>query len=119
MVAGTAKEHDVAVTFEGGDLTKVAEIERMFERIAESGPVDILVNNAGIQHVARIENFPVDRWDAVIALNLSAVFHATRLALPAMQKKNWAGSSTSPRPMGSWPRPRSRPTLPPSTRSSA
>jgi 3-hydroxybutyrate dehydrogenase len=89
MVAGTAKEHDVAVTFEGGDLTKVAEIERMFERIAESGPVDILVNNAGIQHVARIENFPVDRWDAVIALNLSAVFHATRLALPAMQKNNW------------------------------
>jgi 3-hydroxybutyrate dehydrogenase len=51
--------------------------------------VDILVNNAGIQHVARIENFPVERWDAIIAINMSSAFHATRLALPAMQAKNW------------------------------
>ena len=53
------------------------------------GRVDILVNNAGIQHVARIENFPVERWDAIIAINLCSAFHATRLALPAMQKANW------------------------------
>jgi 3-hydroxybutyrate dehydrogenase len=51
--------------------------------------VDILINNAGIQHVARVENFPVERWDAIIAINLSSAFHATRLALPAMQKANW------------------------------
>jgi 3-hydroxybutyrate dehydrogenase len=51
--------------------------------------VDILVNNAGIQHVAKIENFPVERWDAIIAINLSSAFHATRLALPAMQAANW------------------------------
>ena len=55
---------------------------------AEFGQVDVLVNNAGIQHVARIENFPVDKWDAIIAINLSSAFHATRLALPAMQAAN-------------------------------
>ena len=55
----------------------------------EFGRIDILVNNAGIQHVARIEDFPVERWDAVIAINLTSAFHATRLALPAMRKANW------------------------------
>src|SRR5207245_6805589 len=53
------------------------------------GAVDILVNNAGIQHVAPVEEFPVDKWNAIIALNLSAAFHTTRLALPAMKKKGW------------------------------
>ena len=89
LVSNLAAEFEVKVDFEGGDLSKVAEIEALFARIDAKGPVDILVNNAGIQFVSRIENFPVERWDAVIALNLSAVFHATRLALPAMQKKNW------------------------------
>jgi 3-hydroxybutyrate dehydrogenase len=56
---------------------------------ATFGQVDILVNNAGIQHVARIEDFPVDRWDAIIAINLTSAFHASRLALPAMQRSNW------------------------------
>jgi 3-hydroxybutyrate dehydrogenase len=56
---------------------------------ATFGSVDILVNNAGIQHVARVENFPVEKWDAILAINLSSAFHATRLALPAMQAKNW------------------------------
>jgi 3-hydroxybutyrate dehydrogenase len=51
--------------------------------------VDILVNNAGIQHVARIENFPIERWDAIIAINLSSAFHATRVALPGMLANNW------------------------------
>ena len=56
---------------------------------AQFGRVDILVNNAGIQHVARIENFPIERWDAIIAINMSSAFHATRLALPAMQAADW------------------------------
>ena len=56
---------------------------------SEFGGVDILVNNAGIQHVAAIEDFPAERWDAIIAINLSSAFHTTRLALPAMRRKNW------------------------------
>jgi 3-hydroxybutyrate dehydrogenase len=62
----------------------------MFEAVlGEFGSVDILVNNAGIQHVAPIDEFPVEKWDAIIAVNLSAAFHTTRLALPAMKRKRW------------------------------
>ena len=76
----------VKVAYHGADMSKPAEIEAMMKfAAAEFGQVDILVNNAGIQHVARIESFPVEKWDAVIAINLSSAFHATRLALPAMQ----------------------------------
>ncbi len=90
LVDTIAKDNGVKVVFEGGDLSKVADIETLMQRCAEQhGGVDILVNNAGIQHVARIEDFPVERWDAIIALNLSAVFHATRLALPTMKRRNW------------------------------
>ncbi len=80
----------VKVAYHGADMSKPAEIEDML-RYASSqfGRVDVLVNNAGIQHVARIENFPVERWDAIIAINMSSVFHATRLALPAMQASGW------------------------------
>jgi 3-hydroxybutyrate dehydrogenase len=78
------------VVYHGADMSKPAEIEAMMTFAAEQfGQVDILVNNAGIQHVARIENFPVEKWDAILAINLSSAFHATRLALPAMQKANW------------------------------
>ena len=71
-------------------MSKPAEIEEMMKfAAAEFGQVDILVNNAGIQHVAKIENFPIDRWDAIIAINMSSAFHATRLALPAMKTANW------------------------------
>jgi 3-hydroxybutyrate dehydrogenase len=71
-------------------MSKPAEIEDMMKyAAAEFGRVDILVNNAGIQHVSRIENFPVDRWEAIIAINMSSAFHATRLALPAMQAADW------------------------------
>jgi 3-hydroxybutyrate dehydrogenase len=71
-------------------MSKPAEIEDMVQYAAKTfGGVDILVNNAGIQHVARIEKFPVDRWDAIIAINMSSAFHATRLALPAMLERNW------------------------------
>ena len=80
----------VKVAYHGADMSKPAEIEAMMAFAAATfGQVDILVNNAGIQHVARIENFPVDRWDAIIAINLTSAFHASRLALPAMQKANW------------------------------
>ena len=80
----------VDVDFHGADLTKPAEIEDLIKATEQRfGGIDILVNNAGIQHVANVENFPVDRWDAVIALNLSSAFHTTRLALPGMKKRNW------------------------------
>lgn len=80
----------VKVAYHGADMSKPAEIEAMVAfAAAEFGRVDILVNNAGIQHVARIENFPVDRWDAIIAINMSSAFHATRAALPAMQAAGW------------------------------
>ena len=82
--------HGVKVGYHGADMSKPADIEAMMAyAAAEFGRVDILVNNAGIQHVARIEHFPVERWDAIIAINLSSAFHATRLALPAMREANW------------------------------
>jgi 3-hydroxybutyrate dehydrogenase len=80
----------VKVAYHGADMSKPAEIADMMAfASSQMGRVDILVNNAGIQHVARIEDFPVDKWDAIIAINLSSAFHATRLALPAMQAANW------------------------------
>lgn len=80
----------VEVAYHGADMCKPADIEAMMAFAAERfGRVDILVNNAGIQHVARVENFPPERWDAIIAINLSSAFHATRLALPAMQSAGW------------------------------
>ena len=80
----------VKVAYHGADMSKPAEIEAMMDFAAEQfGRVDILVNNAGIQHVARIENFPTERWDAIIAINMSSAFHATRVALPAMQAAGW------------------------------
>lgn len=80
----------VRVGYHGADMSKPAEIEAMMQATAaEFGRVDILVNNAGIQHVAPIESFPTERWDAIIAINLNSAFHTTRLALPAMQAANW------------------------------
>jgi 3-hydroxybutyrate dehydrogenase len=80
----------VATTYHGADMSKPSQIEDMV-RAAESrfGRVDVLVNNAGIQHVAPIEEFPTDRWDAIIAINLSSAFHTTRMALPRMKQANW------------------------------
>jgi 3-hydroxybutyrate dehydrogenase len=78
------------VGYHGADMSRPAEIEAMMAYAeAEFGGVDILVNNAGIQHVSPIETFPTEKWDAVIAINLSAAFHATRLAIPGMRAKNW------------------------------
>ena len=85
-----AGAHGVKVHFEAADLTRVDEIDAMMSRIASAyGSVDILVNNAGIQHVAPVESFPIERWDAVIALNLSSAFHTTRCAIPGMRARNW------------------------------
>lgn len=82
--------HGVKVEYHDADMTQPAQIEAMMKACADRlGSVDVLVNNAGIQHVAAIEDFAPERWDAVIAINLSSAFHTTRLALPAMQAKQW------------------------------
>ena len=84
------KAFGVEVDYHGADMSKPAEIEAMMQAAEKRfGAVDILVNNAGIQHVANVEDFPVDRWDAIIAINLSSAFHTTRMALPGMKQRNW------------------------------
>ena len=78
------------VGYHGADMSKPADIEAMMKYAAEAfGRVDVLVNNAGIQHVAPVEDFPVEKWDAIIAINLSSAFHTTRLAIPGMKQRNW------------------------------
>ncbi|MFI4941059.1 MAG: 3-hydroxybutyrate dehydrogenase [Burkholderiales bacterium] len=90
LQAGVAKEFDVRTAYHNADMSKPSEIEAMMKFASEKfGCVDILVNNAGIQHVANVEDFPVEKWDAIIAINLSSAFHTTRLALPPMKAKNW------------------------------
>jgi 3-hydroxybutyrate dehydrogenase len=80
----------VKVAYHGADMSKPSEIEDMMKFAgAQFGRVDVLVNNAGIQHVAPVHDFPPEKWDAIIAINLSSAFHATRLALPAMRAANW------------------------------
>lgn len=81
-----AAEFGVMVRYHGADMSKPAEIAAMVTYARE---VDILVNNAGIQHVSPVETFPIEKWDAIIAINLSSVFHATRAALPYMKAKKW------------------------------
>jgi 3-hydroxybutyrate dehydrogenase len=77
-------------SYNGADLTKPGEIEQLMREAAdELGGVDILINNAGMQHVAPIDEFPPEKWELIIALNLSAAFHTTRLALPAMKARGW------------------------------
>ena len=76
--------------YDGADLTKIDAIDKMIARCtAEIGSPDILVNNAGMQFVAAVTDLPTEKWDAIIALNLTAVFHTTRLALPQMRAKGW------------------------------
>ncbi|MBI3433593.1 MAG: 3-hydroxybutyrate dehydrogenase [Proteobacteria bacterium] len=88
--AGIEKEFGVKALHSPADMTKPAEVAGMI-RLAEAkfGAVDILVNNAGIQHVAPIEEFPIEKWDAIIAINLSAAFHAIRAAVPGMKARKW------------------------------
>jgi len=81
---------ELGAIHDGADLSDAAAIERMMKRCAdELGPPDVLVNNAGIQHVSPVEDFPAEKWNAIIAINLSAVFHTTRLAVPSMKQKAW------------------------------
>ena len=88
LAAGQA--HAVRVDYHGADMSRATDIEDMMKfSAAQFGRVDILVNNAGIQHVASVQDFPAERWDAIIAINLTSAFHTTRLALPAMQAANW------------------------------
>jgi 3-hydroxybutyrate dehydrogenase len=85
-----ARDRNVGVVYSAADMTKAAEIEAMMALAKkEFGRVDILVNNAGIQHVDPIEDFPTDKWDAIIAITLTAAFHATRLVVPSMKQENW------------------------------
>ena len=85
-----ASEFATEVRYDGADLSRQDAIEAMMgSAIAEFGSVDVLVNNAGIQHVAPIDEFPVDRWNAILALNLTASFHTIRLAVPPMKARNW------------------------------
>jgi 3-hydroxybutyrate dehydrogenase len=81
---------ELGAVHDGADLSDPAAIEAMMARCAnELGSPDVLVNNAGIQHVSPVESFPPEKWDAILAINLSAVFHTTRLAIPAMKAKGW------------------------------
>jgi 3-hydroxybutyrate dehydrogenase len=84
------RRHGTQVAHHGADVSDPAQLAELFEYVRTSlGGVDILVNNAGIQHVEALEAFPVERWDAIIAINLSSVFHGIRLALPGMRDKGW------------------------------
>ena len=85
-----ASEHGVMVGFSSADLTRIPAIENMMTYVGEEfGGADIVVNNAGMQFVSPLEDFPVDKWNLIIALNLSAAFHTTRLAIPGMKQKGW------------------------------
>ena len=88
--ARLAAAHGVDVVYDAADMTKPEAIAAMLRNaIARFGAVDILVNNAGIQHVAPVDEFPLDKWDAIIAINLSSAFHTVRAALPAMKARRW------------------------------
>jgi len=88
--AGLEKEFAVKARYSPADMSKPAEIAAMIAATEkEFGALDVLVNNAGIQHVANIEDFPVEKWDAIIAINLSSSFHSIRAAVPGMKKRKW------------------------------
>jgi len=84
------RDHGVEVAYSGADMSQPAQIREMVaQTIQKFGAVDILVNNAGIQHVAPIEEFPVEKWDAILAINLSSLFHTIAAALPRMKERGW------------------------------
>lgn len=89
LCAKLAADYKVKVRFEGANLRNPDEIEAMMNNLSREGGVDILVNNAGIQHVSPIDAFPVSKYDDIIAINMNAVFHTMRLALPHMKAQNW------------------------------
>jgi len=88
--AGLVREFKVKVVYDGADVSKPDAVTAMVENAARAlGAVDILVNNVGIQHVAPVEDFPAAKWDAILAINLSAAFHAIKAAVPGMKARNW------------------------------
>jgi 3-hydroxybutyrate dehydrogenase len=90
MRARMEEEFGVQIAYDNADMTRPEQIERMIEAtVKRFGGIDVLVNNAGIQHVAPVDRFPTERWDAVIAINLSSAFHTIRCALPSMQQRGW------------------------------
>ncbi len=90
VVTGTASKFGVKTAYSAADMSKPADIRDMVKLGVDTfGAVDILVNNAGIQHTATIEDFPEEKWDAIIAINLSSAFHATKAVLPSMKARGW------------------------------
>lgn len=88
--ANMAKDFGVEVRYNGADMSKAEEIAAMIKAIEdEFGAIDVLVNNAGIQHVAPVEDFPIEKWNAILAINLSSSFHTIHAALPKMKAKGW------------------------------
>ncbi len=88
--AGLEKQFGIKALYSPADMSKPAEISVMIDETEKKlGSLDVLVNNAGIQHVANIEDFPIEKWDAVIAINLSSSFHTIRAAVPSMKKRKW------------------------------
>ena len=119
--AGIEREFGRACHYSNADMTKPDAVAAMIaEAEARFGAVDILVNNAGVQFVAPVEEFPVEKWDQILAINLSSAFHTIRAAVPGMKRPRLGPpSSTSPRRTPTSPRPTSRPTWRPSTASPA
>ena len=90
LAARLAEKHGVKAKYVRADMSKPDECRALVAQAAEAlGPVQVLVNNAGIQHVARVEEFPVEKWDAIIAINLSSAFHTSAAAIPAMRAAKW------------------------------
>ncbi|MBM3606843.1 MAG: 3-hydroxybutyrate dehydrogenase [Alphaproteobacteria bacterium] len=88
--AGIEKDYGVRCLYHGADMTKPAEIAALVaEAERQFGTLDVLINNAGIQHVSPVEDFPVEKWDQIIAINLSSAFHAIRAAVPGMKQRKW------------------------------
>ena len=88
--ASVEKEFGVKAAYSPADMTKPAEIAAMIKTAEQTfGGVDILINNAGIQHVAPIEEFPIEKWDQIIAIDLSSAFHSVRAAVPGMKARKW------------------------------
>ena len=87
---GLAEAHDVAVAYQPADLALLSGVEQLIETArSRFGGIDILVNNAVVRHFARVDEFPTERWDHALAVNLSAAFHAIRLSLPGMRARRW------------------------------
>lgn len=90
VVADTAKKFGVKTAYSAADMSKAADIRALVKQAEDTfGAVDILINNAGIQFTSTIEEFPEEKWDAIIAINLTSAFHAMKAAIPGMKKRNW------------------------------